>query len=334
MINRRKSLAAALIAGAVGVLFAASSTLAEPSADQVLADLGLSPGDKDRVLQGEYVNIKIGSVSERDLTFATVFLCVWPPERLAKEILAGILFTNDPQVQAHGTLSPQAGPANFAGVHIAPEDAAALSKAEAGQKVNLSAAEIAAFRAEAGRPAQDIEQTLQRTLLARYQAYLSSGLEGLAPYDRGGGHLTNVASELKLAAQVATALRKYLPSFHQYLADYPKAAPADVEEQFAWTKSDIRGKATYALTHILVAASGAARAVVRREFYVSTGYDAEQAIAGFLPAADGTIVVYSNHAFTEQVAGAGGSLKRSVGSRIMADTLKRMFDQGRRRVER
>jgi hypothetical protein len=40
-------------------------------------------------------------------------------------------------------------------------------------------------------------------------------------------------------------------------------------------------------------------------------------------------VVYSSHAFTDQVSGFGGSMKRSIGSRVMADQLKKMFEAGR-----
>jgi len=52
----------------------ASAASAQPSADQVLTDLGFSAGDKERVLDGEYVSTKIAPVSERDLTFAVAFL--------------------------------------------------------------------------------------------------------------------------------------------------------------------------------------------------------------------------------------------------------------------
>lgn len=34
------------------------------------------------------------------------------------------------------------------------------------------------------------------------------------------------------------------------------------------------------------------------------------------------------------VGGASGSLKRSIGSRIMADQMKAMFELGRKRIER
>jgi hypothetical protein len=74
--------------------------------------------------------------------------------------------------------------------------------------------------------------------------------------------------------------------------------------------------------------------VARREYYVSTAYNAEQSLAGFLPVEGGTIVVYMSHVFTGQVAGTGGSFKRVIGSRVMADQMKEIFDRGRRKIER
>ena len=82
----------------------------------------------------------------------------------------------------------------------------------------------------------------------------------------------------------------------------------------------------------LAAADGAARAVVQRQYYVSTGYNAQQAVAGFLPVQEGTMVVYASHAFTDQVAGFGGCLKRGIGRHVMADKMTEMFEVGRTKV--
>ena len=86
----------------------------------------------------------------------------------------------------------------------------------------------------------------------------------------------------------------------------PRGDLPGLQESFLWVKSIIRDKPTYVLTHIFAVGDGEARAVVRREFYVSTGYNAEQSIAGFLPVAGGTVVLSMSHAFTDQVAGSGG----------------------------
>ena len=104
-------------------------------------------------------------------------------------------------------------------------------------------------------------------------------------------------------------------------------------ESFFWMKSIIQGKPTYVLAHIMVAPSGAARAVARREYYASTGYNGEQSVAGFLPVQGGTVVVYTSHAFTDQVTGFGGSMRRSIGSGVMAGKMKEIFEADRKKVE-
>jgi len=120
---------------------------------------------------------------------------------------------------------------------------------------------------------------------------------------------------------------------HAVLLGYPQGTLPAMRQNFYWAKYNIQGKPTYVLTHILAASDGAARAVVQRQYYASTGYNAEQAVAGFLPVQEGTIVVYASHAFTDQVAGFGGSFKRGIGRRIMAGKLKQMFEAGRKRVK-
>jgi len=168
-------------------------------------------------------------------------------------------------------------------------------------------------------------------LLARFQAYRRSGLAGITAYDRGGSS-SDVASDLRKASLSATGLRKYMPAFHQLLVGYPNAPAAGVQQASRWMKYDIDGAITFVLTHMLVASSGDVRAVVQRQYYASTGYNAEQAIAGFLPVEEGTVVVYTNHTFTDQVAGWGGSAKRSIGRSMMTSKLKAMFDRERQQL--
>ena len=54
-----------------------------------------------------------------------------------------------------------------------------------------------------------------------------------------------------------------------------------------------------------------------------------QAIVGFLPVPEGTLVVYTNHTSTDQVAGFGGGAKRSIGRRFMASQLEGLFQKTR-----
>jgi hypothetical protein len=84
--------------------------------------------------------------------------------------------------------------------------------------------------------------------------------------------------------------------------------------------------------HELGVAAGGARALVQRQYYVSTGYNAEQAIAGLLPVEAGTVVVYTNNTFTDQIGGFGDALKRSIGRRVMSSKLKQIFDATRAQI--
>src|SRR4029077_5001574 len=89
------------------------------------------------------------------------------------------------------------------------------------------------------------------------------------------------------------------------------------------------GEDTIALIHVFQATFDGTVLIVQRHYYVSTGYNAEQAIVGFLPVAQGTLVIYTNHTSTDQVAGFGGSAKRAIGRKFMAGEPEKLFEKTR-----
>ena len=311
-----------------------SAAHAEPTADQVLTDAGLSAADKQSVTSGQFVNVGIDGVSERDLAFAIAFLVKAPPDALARQIVAGQLITADAQVKAYGELTGAGSLTDFAKLTLTADEAKALVKnAKAGDALNLGASEIAAFQKVAdGAPA--VQEQLRKMLLARYQAYKASGLAGIAAYDRGGGRTGDPAGDLRKAGEATKGLQKYMPAFQKVLLGYPQATLPGMQEKFFWTKSVIHGETTFILTHVLVAADGATRVAAKREYYVSTGYNAEQTVAGFLPVQGGTVAITTVHAFTEQVTGMGGSMKRSIGSKVMAGKMKEIYESARQKSQK
>ena len=321
-------LAALVMIGGAALLSGPRAAHAQPSADRLLTEFGLSSDDRQRVLNGEFVSADVGAVSDRDLAFSIAFLVKTTPDNLSKKIVAGDLVTADEEVKAFGVITPAGTMADFGKLDISNQAARTLTGAQPGESLNLSSSEIAAFTALHGGTTYAVQQQLHRMLLARYQAYRASGLDGIAPYDRGGSH-TEVAPDLRRAGQFAKHLEKYMPGFYAVLLKYPEATTAGMRENFYWLKYDIQGKETYVLTHILAAPEGAARVVVQRQYYASTGYNAEQAVAGFLPVQEGTVVAYAAHAFTDQVAGFGGSVKRGIGRRVMAEQMKKIFEAAR-----
>ena len=70
-----------------------------------------------------------------------------------------------------------------------------------------------------------------QNLLARYQAYRSQGLAGIAPYARAG-RLYEPANDLREATGAALVMQQYAPEFAAVLAQYPQAAPQGFQESF------------------------------------------------------------------------------------------------------
>lgn len=318
-----------------GSLSLATPARGQPSASQVLTDLGFSAGDQQRVVNGEFVTTDVNAASDKDLSVAMAFLVKTSPADLSTQILAGNLIAADPQVQASGAFNGTGSLADLAGLQVTGSVPQTFLNAQPGEALNLSSSEIAAFSALQGNanPQQAVQAQLQSMLLARFQAYQASGLAGIASYARGDGNQTDVGGELRKASAAAGELNKYLPALQAVLVGYPQATMPGLRQEFHWVSYNIDGTPTYALTHTLAAPDGNARVVVQRQYYVNTGYNAEQAIAGFLPVQQGTLVAYVNHTFTDQVAGFGGSFKRNIGRRMMASKLKAAFEHSRNIVQ-
>ncbi len=327
-MTRRKMIAL------VGILlFHSHPVCAQPSAAQVLSDMGWSASDQQRVLNGEFVTNDAAGTSDKDLALSIAFLVKTSPADLSEQIIAGNIIATDPQVQASGEFSSAGSLADLARLQVGTETLQTFLNARPGEALNLSAVEIAAFKALQGAGPEAALPQLRKMLLDRFQAYKTSGLAGIAPYDRGSS-TTDVADELRKASDALSVLHKYMPALQQALIDYPRAVVPGMRQTFRWVHYDIDGTTTLVLMHELTASDGAARAVVQRQYYVSNGYNAEQAVAGFLPVQGGTVVAYTNHTFTDQVAGFGGGVKRSIGRRMMASKLTQMFDTARGRVGR
>jgi hypothetical protein len=94
------------------------------------------------------------------------------------------------------------------------------------------------------------------------------------------------------------------------------------------------GEDTVALEHVFQVTLDDGAVLVQRQYYVSQGYNAEQAIVAFLPVDQGTLVIYVNHTSTDQVAGFGGGTKRAIGRTLMAGQLKRVFETTRAGLSR
>jgi hypothetical protein len=320
------------IAGAlVGLSFALARSAAAqlPDAATTLAELGYTPAQIAQVEAGNFVMGSIQPSSERELAATFAFLVQDSPADLVAQLRSGLLDEVDSNTLAFEMISGAPAPAQFAKLSLAPDAqkrAQAYTGAKPGGDLNLSSEEIAAFQKfGSGAAPAAVEQSVRSALLARLQAYQTKGLAGIAPYAMPGGKQRSPADELRAATQAAKQLEKHAPAAFKLLLDYPASKPPGTEESFRWSHFTAQGAPTIALAHGLYVPDGDAWLVVQRQFYVSRGYNAEQAIGALIPMKSGTLAVYSNRTSTEQVSGFGGGAKRAIGSKLLASQLEALF---------
>lgn len=297
-----------------------------PDASTLLAGLGFAPDQIAQVEAGRMATGKIASSSPRELVAAFAFKVDVPPAKLADDLRAGLLTKVDPSVSASGVIRGAGSPADFAALKLAPDpEKRAAAYTSGSRDLNLAPDEIAGFKSLSG--AAVVEPQVRSDLLARVQAYRAKGLAGIAPYARDN---RSPADELRSASNASKGLEKFAPAAAALLLNYPAGKPAGFQEIFRWSQFDAHGVPTIALTHSFLVPDGEALIGVQRQFYVSTGYNAEQAIAALVPTSTGTVVIYANRTSTDQITGLGGSAKRSIGSSMLASQLQSVFERLRK----
>jgi hypothetical protein len=305
-----------------------------PDAAAFLAEEGFSQDQIAQVQAGEFVTASIQPSNEREIVAAFAFLVPnVSPTDLVNQLGTGFVDKMDANTIAFEMISGAPTPASFAKLELQPGEQArvqAYLNAEPGSDLNLSSEEIAAFdQLGSGASTAAVEQTLRTLLLARLQAYQAKGLAGAAPYARGDGKTRSPGEELRSATQASKRLQKLAPNAHQLFLNYPASKPAGLREAYRWEHYQAHGAPTIALMHSMYVPEGDAWAIVQRQFYVSNGYNAEQAVVGFFPTQKGTLVFYTNRTSTDQVEGFGGGAKRAIGSKLLQSELEALYKKVR-----
>jgi hypothetical protein len=304
----------------------------------MLEMIGLSAGQKQQVLNGEFVSTDVKPTSERELAMAMAFIIHEPPAVLIEDLKKNLVARVDPDAIASGTITGDGSLDDFSALSLgsdAKKQAKVFLSAKPGEDLNLSKAEIAAFEALAQKGADDkaVEDQIRKLLLARFQAYHSRGLDGVDAYERGGKQ-TPTGGDLRRAVEAAKILQKSAPTFYDALLNYPKSRPAGLEDDFSWTHYVAHGTPVFLLTHRLWMPDGDAWVVAQRQYYVTASYNVVQAVAGLLPVKAGTLVVYVNRTSTDQVTGFGGSTKRTMGTKVMDSQIKDLFEKAKAAAEK
>jgi len=324
-----------------------------PSADEVLQQLQISDRDRQRIREGELVTWTATEGSDRELALGMALLVKTKAENLTDLFREAATFMNIKVITAFGRIGNTGSgkiengtQADFAGVTLAPngeKEARRYLEAEPGNDLNLDAREMAAFRAlksaskDRTVPIQTVEALIREGLLARYQAYRTKGLAGIAPYARKSGRHLLASDELSISLKQSKLLAKYLPSVYDALVKYPATTlqqGEEPEEQFLWINSDVLGRPTYALSHRMLFKVGEAYVFMDRQYYASHDYNGLQQGALALQTESGTVVVYLSRVSTDQVAGFGSSVKKSASRVLMTPYFKDLLEALRARAEK
>ena len=263
------------------------------------------PGDTQRQVEaGRFVQVALPTRSDRDLNVGIAFLVAkHAPAALARTVREGKRVLNaDSNVIAYGDFVGDGSVSDLAGLRLTARQLTAFGSAAPGDAINLSLDEIAALHA-AGDHVDGIEHAVHALLLARYRAYRSKGLAGIAPYGRRGSAI-NARDDLAAVDRGARATGVLSTKLYDLLDHYPDDQPPDFAENHYWVQLRAHGADTIALEHVLQATFDDMAVLVQRQYYVSTGYNAEQAIVTFLPIGDGALVIYTNHTSTGPSRGA------------------------------
>jgi hypothetical protein len=313
----------------------AASAIAAPTLDELMADFGFSQDDVRRVQNGELVKTATKETSDREIATVMVFTFKTPVKKIIAAFEAGVFFRYDPQVQESVEIHGNGTLEDFKTLVLQPggdKETQRYLDVAPGSTLNLSASEIAAFQALGGSGTADqpqVEQALRQMLLARYRAYRSQGLEGIAPYARGDGEQTQPADALRSATEFAKALNKYAPSFYAVLMKYPQEQPPGLSERFFWLRYAMDGRPNFTLRHRLTMPLDEAYVVADREYYVGFDYNETQAIAALLPIVEGTAAVYVDRTTTDQLGGFGASAKQAIGRSLLAKQIGQIFQKVR-----
>jgi hypothetical protein len=335
--TRRAGAATIALCAVVALCGTTAPALAVPSLDELMADFDFSKDDVQRVRNGELVKTTTKETSERELAAVMVFLVKAPAQKLLASLKGGPSSRYDSQIQAVTEISAEGTFVNPKAVVLQPgaeKETKRYLDAEPGDTLNLSMAEIASFAAlkGAGQPQAalpQVEDALRHLLLARYQAYHSQGLAGIAPYARGKDKQSQPADDLRRATEAAKGLKKYAPAFYDVLMNYPQSTPPGLTQQFFCIRYAMSGRPNFALRQRLAMPLEDAYVLADRDFYVSHEYNDTQAIGALLPVENGTVVVYLNRTTTDQLGGFGASAKQSIGRSMMAKQLSEIFEKAR-----
>ncbi len=319
-----------------------------PSVEEVIANLPFQDADLEKLLAGEIVSYDVEAGTDKELAIVVALLIRAPIDQLTDFVRKGqILRAGKTVIDVHLLGDNPPSEELFSGVGFTADESkevAELLRVVPGSKFNLSSEEIERFNSVARKAGSSgsaddpavmkaINDTYRVILMERYKAFRQGGLSAIASYDRGKKSV-DAGAELRDKVQRATYLKEIMPDFHRALLNYPNDGKDDIHNLYAVIKQVADDRPTYVLSRRMYRLEPGEYAInVYQEFYVGHSYNSMQIAGGAVQIEQGTLIFYGNRTSTDQVAGFGGGMKRSIGRGMLRSAVIEHFESIRRTFE-
>ncbi|MGA8179363.1 MAG: hypothetical protein WB792_04845 [Desulfobacterales bacterium] len=315
--------------------------------DKIMAHLAFDKSYKKALLNGKILSTGMPEMEQlrEELAVSAVMLVVRAPmEKVVAAYLDGASFRQDDDIIAYHmiqSIQNTGRPAqeDFKAIGFTEEESSEVKKLmdfKGGDTFNFSRDEIEQFRGvDPKDPAvqEKASSILRRILAERCQSYFSRGLLAVKPYARDRDKQSFPGRELTVAVASTQLLEKHFPDFYQSLLKYPEDIGKNIQNDFYWFKNRLDHRPVFQLCHYMTDIRDHYAIVAELQFYVEHTYNAMLTVIGCVPYEDGTVVFCINRTFTDQVAGFGSSIKRTVGRRRIEDSISKYFAKLRRMLE-
>lgn len=298
----------------------------------VATDLGFEVEDHKKLLAGEIITADLPETTDKMLAQAFAVFAPIHTYKIADLALSKNVFAADANVIASGRIDPHnisASLSKAAFTSAEAKEVKLLEKFSGGDAFNLSTEEIAKIKnaVAVGKTSTKALSKVYRAILAgRMEAYLKSGIQGIAPFDRGNGINTNAANDFDAMTKASVILAKDLPGLYRTFLEYPNNQSAYIEHAFFWVKRRVENRPTFVLEHRILERSPASMIFLRREFFVGHSYNGTQGVSGaFTISQQGTLIFSTIRTSSDQVAGFMSGSRHSLGRKMLRDEVTQRF---------
>ena len=313
-----------------------SLSLAQTGIDgsQVLDGFDISPEEVSRLESGEILTYsdKTYENTKRELAADAVILVKSDLDAVVAAIVENATIVPMQRIIDFAIVESEADFSSVGYTDAEFDEVEKLFAAKPGEKLNFSDGEYALLQQKLGphRNADRASQiaaasdVMREILIARYNAYQASGLDGIEPYSRSKSKKIDIGHELLVSTETFQPFEADFPKFYKVMHDYPVGAECCVH-YFRWLKVKIRKRPTFALLHTMVQKTDDFALATERYYYATSTLNSIQVTLSWLKYDEDTYMGLAMSASTDLLDSMMGRMLRPLGRNKAKDTVSEIM---------